>query len=247
MPDGRPVPAIPALLAELAGSGARLAATLAGLPDPVLREPSALAGWSRGHVVSHLVRSADAYLWLLAAAHPGTDPGPRPAGAELARATEEGARLPATELTAELRERLARLTAAAGEFPPAQWETLVTALAGWRQPAWFTLYRCWRELETHHVDLDLGYGPADWPVRYVAWALDGTLTALATRDLPLARVEAVDLGRSWPLAPAGRTVAGPGHALLGWLSGRTDGTDLTADGPLPPLPAWPLPPAPGWG
>jgi len=28
-----------------------------------------------------------------------------------------------------------------------------------------------REVEVHHVDLDLGYQPADWPAEYVAWEL----------------------------------------------------------------------------
>ncbi|MFD1933471.1 hypothetical protein ACFSKW_18600 [Nonomuraea mangrovi] len=108
------------------------------------------------------------------------------------------------------------------------------------------LYRCWREVETHHVDLDAGYRTADWPAAYVSWALDDTLTSLAARSFPVGRVEAVDLGRSWTVSPTGPAVAGSGHALLGWLSWRAPCAPPAVGGPLPEPPAWPLPPAPGW-
>ncbi|MGV4925311.1 maleylpyruvate isomerase N-terminal domain-containing protein [Streptomyces sp. HJ7] len=159
----------------------------------------------------------------------------------------DGAGRPAAELAEDVRSALARLVEDARAMPAGAWEAPVRALAGWAHPAWYTLYRCWRELETHHVDLGAGYRTADWPAGYVAWALDSTLSALAARDFPLARVEAVDLERVWSLSrAAGPTVAGPGHALLGWLSGRsTEGVAVPA-GRLPVPPAWPLPPFPGW-
>ncbi|MER6950865.1 hypothetical protein ABT294_43305 [Nonomuraea sp. NPDC000554] len=163
--------------------------------------------------------------------------------------TRSGARLVGTLATLtdpDVRTRLARLTEAATSMPAEAWDNRVTALAGWPHPAWYTLHRCWRELETHHVDLDVGYRTTDWPAAYVTWALGDTCAALAARGFPLARAVAVDLGRSWTPSPAGVAVAGPGHALLGWLSGRSTGAPLTADCPLPDPPAWPLPPAHGW-
>jgi Mycothiol maleylpyruvate isomerase N-terminal domain len=45
----------------------------AGLDDARLREPSRLAGWSRGHVLSHLARNADALVNLLAWARTGVE------------------------------------------------------------------------------------------------------------------------------------------------------------------------------
>ncbi|GAA2269408.1 MULTISPECIES: maleylpyruvate isomerase family mycothiol-dependent enzyme [Kitasatospora] len=234
------------IIEDVARSGARFTAALAGLTDEDVRAPSALPGWSRGHVVTHVARSVDAYLWLLAVARTGLEPGPRADAAALARAVQEGSGRPAAELAADLRGRLEQLASAVAEMPAGRWDTPVTALAGWRHPAWYTLHRCRRELETHHIDLNTGYGTADWSGDYVAWALDDTLAALAAGDFPLARVEAVDLGRSWQLSGSGPTVTGPGHAVLGWLSGRTPGTRLGADQPLPDPPAWPQPPAPGW-
>ncbi len=226
-----------------------------------MREPAALPGWTRANVIAHVGCAADAYLWLLAVARTGVEPGPRPSADALARAVEDGAARPAAELVAGLRARLGRLLEDAESMPEDRWDTLVTALAGWRHPAWYTLHRCWRELETHHLDLDLGYRTSDWPARYVSWALDDTLAALAAREFPVGRVEAVDLGRSWTVSATGPDLTGEGHALLGWLSGRTPAAQLTAAQltvtqlitaqpaearPLPGPPTWPLPPAPGW-
>nr|BFD95016.1 maleylpyruvate isomerase family mycothiol-dependent enzyme [Kitasatospora sp. Xyl93] len=236
-----------ALLAEVRASAGRLLATAGALTDRQAREPSPLPGWSRGHVLTHLARSADAYRWLLAVARTGTAPGPRADAAALDRALHEGAGRRAVELVADLRGSLDGMLTEADSMPAERWPVLVSALAGWRHPAWFTLHRAWRELETHHLDLGLGRSTADWPTGYVARTLDGTAAALAARGFPVARLTATDLGRDWPLAPVGPTVRGPGHALLGWLSGRGPAAGLRADGPLPVPPAWPLPPVPGWG
>ncbi|ARF53570.1 maleylpyruvate isomerase family mycothiol-dependent enzyme [Streptomyces gilvosporeus] len=238
---------IPALLDDLHGSATRLANTLDALTDRQAREPSALPGWSRGHVITHLARSADAYHWLLTLARTSTEPGPRADAAALDRALREGAERDAAALIADLRGSLDRLFGAARVMPAGRWSTLVSALAGWRHPAWFTLRRAWRELETHHVDLNLGYTPADWPTHYVAWALDDTIASLAARGFPLARIEATDLDRAWTLAPTGPTATGFGHALLAWLCGRGPDTHLWSDLHPPTPPPWPMPPTPGWG
>lgn len=244
--SGTPVNDSGQLLAELAHSTARVLAAVAALDDTAVRAPSTLAGWSRAQVITHLTGAAEAYLRLMALARTGVEPAPRVDAATSADVVRQEAARPAAELVAGLRDRLERLADATAAMPAERWDTLVTALAGWRHPAWFTLYRCWRELETHHVDLDVGYRPVDWPEAYVAWALPETLAALTARAFPLARVTAVDLGRGWTVAETGPVVSGEGHALLGWLSGRLDGAALTSDAPLPQPPTWPQPPFPGW-
>ncbi|WP_328908142.1 maleylpyruvate isomerase family mycothiol-dependent enzyme [Streptomyces sp. NBC_00234] len=212
------------IIEEVTRSGARITATLDALTDLEMRAPSTLAGWTCGHVITHLARSIDAYGWLLAVARTGIEPAPRTDAKSLARTVREGA---------DLRSRLAHLAEDATSMPVERWDTLVTALAGWRHPAWYTLHRCWRELETHHVDLNAGYRTTDWPSTYVTWALDDTITALAALDFPVARVKALDIGRSWTLSPTGPNITGSGHALLGWLSGRALDPPLTSDRPLP--------------
>ncbi|MFE0462273.1 maleylpyruvate isomerase family mycothiol-dependent enzyme [Kitasatospora sp. NPDC058965] len=212
---------------DVHASAERLLRAVEKLNPDDLRAPSALPGWTRADVVDHLTAAAHAYLRLLALARGADRPPARPDG---------------------LRASLDRLLADAAAMPADSWDTLVTALAGWQHPAWFVLHRCQRELETHHVDLDLDHTPADWPADYVRWALTDTVAGLAARDFPLGRITATDLDLSWPVAtttPDGPTVAAPGHALLGWLAGRT--TLEAATGPLPTPPPWPLPPTPGWG
>ncbi|MEU1010944.1 hypothetical protein ABZ398_21605, partial [Streptomyces sp. NPDC005890] len=149
-----------------------------------------------------------------------------------------------------LRESLDRFTGEARGTPVAAWDRIVPALAGWRHPAWYLLLRCLRELETHHLDLGVGYGSENWPERYVRWALDDTLGTLREQGFPLASAAATDLGTSWVLADDGASVAGAGHRLLGWLTGRLTAGALVVAGPAgspPRPPAWPQPPLPGWG
>ncbi|GAA4841980.1 maleylpyruvate isomerase family mycothiol-dependent enzyme [Kitasatospora terrestris] len=206
------------LLTELAASYDRVCDTVSAMAEDELREPSALPGWNRADVVTHLARSADAYRRLLAIARGQNPPAPRE----------------------DLRTGFSALFADARAMPAAAWDAPVTARGGWSHPARFTLQRCRRELETHHVDLAAGYRTADWPTGYVEWALDDTLAALAARRFGPVTVHAVDLDRRWDLGTDGPSAAGPGHALLAWLSGRADGRELGAELPVPP--AWPLPP-----
>lgn len=234
------------LLDGIRASTGRLGRTLNALTDPPASHPSALPHWSRGHVITHLARSADAYRWLLTLARTGTEPGPRADAPTLERALGEGAGRGAAELVADLTGSLDLLLGEAAVMPVERWSTLVPALAGWRHPAWFTLHRCRRELETHHVDLNLGYAAANWPADYVIWALDDTLAAFTAERFPVSRIEAEDLNRTWHPSPTGPTVTGPGHALLAWLSGRGTDPRLRSNQPLPTPPRWPLPPVPGW-
>lgn len=226
------------LIEEVGRSSARLIKAATTLTDDQVRAPSALPTWTRGQVLVHLARSADAYTWLLRSARGCPHPGSRPTTAPPPGTTERAA-----ALAADVRLSLERFAEEARAMPADAWSRLVTALAGWRHPAWFTLWRCLRELETHHVDLYCGYHTSDWPVSYVAWALDDTLATLKEQHFPIGSAEAVDLGRSWELTPGGPTVAAAGHVLLGWLAGRTPGPDENL--PLPP--PWPQPPTPGWG
>jgi maleylpyruvate isomerase len=182
----------------------------------------------------------------MAAARDGVEPGPRTDGAAMSRALDELTARSVGALADDLDHRLDRLVCEAETMPAERWDTLVRALAGWQHPAWYILNRCLRELETHHFDLAVGYRIDDWPAAYVVGALEDTLSTLAARDFPIARVVAVDLGLSWAVSGTGPVVSGAGHAVLGWLSGRLGGAGLSEQA-LPPTPAWPMPPSPGWG
>ncbi|MEV8533826.1 maleylpyruvate isomerase N-terminal domain-containing protein [Streptomyces sp. NPDC051211] len=63
-------------IAEIVRSGARFVSTLSALPDADMCAPSALPAWPRGHVVSHVARGMDAYVWLLTVARTGAHSSP---------------------------------------------------------------------------------------------------------------------------------------------------------------------------
>ncbi|MCX4825826.1 hypothetical protein OG883_39610 [Streptomyces sp. NBC_01142] len=106
-------------------------------------------------------------------ARTGVEPAPRTGAEALTRAVQDGGSATVPPNSPQTCATVSRTwSRTPRRCPPTPWDTLVTALAGCRHPAWYTLYRCWREVETHHADLSFGYGTADWPTAYVTWALE---------------------------------------------------------------------------
>ncbi|GAA4822254.1 maleylpyruvate isomerase N-terminal domain-containing protein [Tomitella cavernea] len=203
------------LVDEVRASGERLQATLAGMTDQQAREPSLLPGWTRGHVVTHLARNADA-MWRFARGVVDGRPAPAmyPGGPDArASAIEEGADRPAELLRADLEFSGARAARTMGSIDGASLDTDIH----WKHtvPARMIPVLRWRELEIHHVDLGLGYTPADWSAAFVAHTLATELPALP--------------GTGWD----GETPDLPEAELLAWLIGRPTREDL------PAVPSWP--------
>ena len=137
-------------------------------------------------------------------------------------------------------------------MPVEAWGQPTKALYGTRPLAAGVAAR-WLEVEVHHVDLGVGYEPADWPVEFVGAAVPAVLAGLPGRaqadgttdswllwcsDLSAgwhidaaAKPAVVSAQESFAGAPAAmHTVTGAGHDVLAWLMGRTDGTGLTVGG-----------------
>jgi maleylpyruvate isomerase len=99
----------------------------------------------------------------------------------------------------------------------------------------------------HHVDLNRGFGPRDWPATWTAWMLDLAVQGLndGRRLAPLAAdLHATDTSRDFHLEQPGATsgtehITGTEPDILAWLMGRSDGAALTRDtpGPLPAAPS----------
>jgi maleylpyruvate isomerase len=107
---------------------------------------------------------------------------------------------------------------------------------GWEIP-----YLRVRELEIHHVDLALGYTPADWSAEFATRTLDQLAPFFRqARDCPVGVLLATDGDGRWEVAPEGPELRGPRRALAAWLTGRAtgEGLELRPAGPVPVAPRW---------
>jgi maleylpyruvate isomerase len=229
-------------LGRIAQAHERLSATAAALSDQQAREPSLLPGWSRGHVLTHVARNADGLRNLLIWARTGVETPQYASQQERDTQIEAGAPRSAAELADDLHSSAGAFLAAAQELSDEAWNAEVRGVRGPAHPAWFTLVRRLTEVEVHHVDLDAGYGPADWPDWFVTDMLYQVTGRMAGEDgAPAVTVTDAETGRQYLVARSAqseREITGKGPELLAWLLGRSDGLGLVADppGPLPAVP-----------
>jgi maleylpyruvate isomerase len=174
------------------------------IPEADLRAPSLLPGWTRAHVLAHLARNADAIRNLLIGARSGQD-RPAYASADARDAgIEQGAAMSARDLMADLADSSMALRTIARQLPDQAWQVQVRVLDSAPFPAAGLLTRRLVEVELHHCDLAVGYGPADWPA------------AFAAMDLP----EPMRSQRQDRLGhPAARSPV-PGRPIAPWKPGR---------------------------
>lgn len=236
--------AVDFMIAENEAAIDRLLASASALSDEQTREPSLLPGWSRGHLLTHVARSCDGLLNLLTWAETGVETPMYPSREAREADIEAGAGRPAGELAADIDGSAKSFAAKARALPDDAWLTEVRTIRGPAHPAWFVLNRRLFEVEVHHADLGAGYGPADWPQWFVSDELYRVSTEYSQDPAtPSAVLNDATSGRQYFLGSAdgsGLAVTGTGYALLAWLVGRDDGTDLTVDpaGPLPGIPSY---------
>ena len=247
-PDNRIEPSDPvgtaARLRARVTEATRLLRTSADrISDHQAREPSLLPGWSRGHLLTHLARNADGLRNLLIWARTGV---PTPFYRDLderSEAIERGSGRSAADLLADLDDSAAALDAEAAPLPEAAWAVQVSGVMGEEHPAWYTLWRRLTEVEIHHVDLDVGYGPANWPEAFATYCLEQAAASFAGTHAPAVTLRGDDASVVVQIGELGdqpvTTVTGPHRTLLAWLTGRGSGDGLTAEpaGPLPTLPS----------
>lgn len=208
--------------ADLAGVRAahdRLWVTLDGLSDSTVGQPSLLPGWTVGHVLNHLALNAESHLRLIKGALSDIGADRYPGGAaERDAMIEEGARSSAAALVADVRRTAGELEAAWAQMTPWSWQ-VVGRCMGSDEPAHTSPWNRWREVEIHHVDLDLmSFGPKDWSREFLR------------RELHLAEM-------SWRSSHTLGLTALPAAALklpaydrLAWLLGRLDVAGLPKPG-----------------
>ncbi|MEU6095610.1 maleylpyruvate isomerase family mycothiol-dependent enzyme [Streptomyces sp. NPDC047079] len=219
-------------LASVRDATDRLLTAVAKLDNAAVTESSRLPGWTRGHVLAHLSRNADALVNAL-------EGRPMYVSAEARDADiERDAPRPLETQLADLRESAGRFERAGAA--PADWSRTVELRNGVTDAAARVPFRRWIEVELHHVDLGIGYELEDLPAEFVEREID-FLTERFTGHTEMPPTSVTDGTRAWSTGPEGAepevTVQGPAAVLLGWLSGRDDGSALRVEGgPLPKLP-----------
>lgn len=216
---------------------------LASLTEPALRQPSALPGWSRAHLVGHVLRNVDGISNLLEWAITGVE---RPMYDDAVDRDTAIAALGAQSkeaLRGDLERRSGQLVARIAEAPASSWAQEVRTARGRSIPASRLPWLRVREVWIHGVDLGAGATFNELPDALLQGLLEDAIAVLAQRD----DCPAVDV-----ITPASRQRIGVPHGddtirgelpeMVAWLYGRSDGSRLqlgrSRDKP-PALPAWP--------
>jgi maleylpyruvate isomerase len=226
------------LAAEVAKSDERLLATAHDLD---ISAPSLLPGWTVGYVLTHIARHSDASVRLLTWALTGVETPMYPSLESRNAGISAGAGRPLDEQLADISETNARFAASVDAMTPAAWGNTVRHLTGRVLTPQQVVWSRWRELEVHHVDLDAGYHPADWPESFTLHLLREVVADLGKWEGGFtASAEDVAFEAKIGAAPAPITVRGPAWALAAFLIGRASGDALRTDpaGQLPPVPTW---------
>lgn len=229
----------------------RVITTMASIDEEKLRAPSALPGWSRAHVLTHLARNADAQRNLLLAGRSGERVWMYPSAEARAADIDAGATRPLDVIVADVIAASSRFAIEVRAMPADAWGHTVeiTHGAGVRQvPASRAVEMRLREVELHHLDLGMGYDFTFTPTATLVFLLADTATRLTPVVAFPFEVRATDLKDQWIVgqdagtvdgADAIETVSGPAADLMAWLSHRADGSGLTTSSgaALPDIPS----------
>jgi maleylpyruvate isomerase len=156
----------PAVVEVCLASHASILATVAGLGGDDFGHPSLLPGWQRADVMAWLAIKSRSHAHVHRGAVVGELRSQFPSDfdqqAALQRETSRGP----DALCASLAAAFGELEAAWDQLPDHSWASEGITTAGPRSMTEI-VERHLRDVEVHHVDLDAGYRPSDWPAEFV--------------------------------------------------------------------------------
>lgn len=219
----------------------RFVAAVSELTEDQLTAPTALPGWTRGHVIAHVADAGHAFANLTELALRGELTALFPGGG-----TERDDRIEklatSPDLMPHLTSGITRLEAA--------WKA--ASAEDWSRPVRFrngdlagTVFARWREVWIHLVDCAVGITPSDWPEDLATHSID----FLRSRLPAGVTLVATDTGQRWdppPNTPATgaatpetpETVT-PGTAIPGTaIPGTGTSGTMTLSGPVRDVAAW---------
>ena len=194
-----------------AASHQRLLQALDGLTDEQCRQPSMLAGWSRGHVLSHLANNGYSHVRMFEAASQGEETEQYEGGKPTRDAQiETWSGLSAHELVGHVRASIYALEGAWASATPTTWTGFgIKSHAGGARVAITDLMLMrWCETEVHSSDLNLAHSFESWDATFVRFELDRQLMIWNSRK---------SMGLT--VLPDAAAKLSPNHRLA-WLLGR---------------------------
>lgn len=210
-------------------------ATVDSLSEEEMRAPSLCEGWTRAHVVAHLIGNAEGLGNLVTWAVTGTKTPQYPSEEARNARIEELAQQPPAELKRTLRSACEQFAATADQLRTATLATEevnqdVRPINAYAIPS----YRI-SEVLIHHADLDTVWELEEADIDALEDALDLAVDRLQKRDdWPGLQIE-TDEGESYTIGDGATTLRGGRDAVLGWLTrGLTHG--LRVEGDLPERP-----------
>jgi maleylpyruvate isomerase len=203
----------------------KLLMTVSKLDDAAAAGPSLLPDWDRSMVVTHLSANADGIRRAVEAARAGRTGEVYPGGKAARDAEiEAGRALTAGELNLRLDLACRLLRVALGEATDEIWDAPAIGPKGEVRIGPGLVVARLREVEVHHVDLDYGYKPEDWPLEWVMEEMDRAMLELPLRLPPGTAVvlTATDADQRW-VAGSGDAVdiTGTTAELFAWVIGRS--------------------------
>jgi maleylpyruvate isomerase len=185
------------------------------IPGPGLRQPSLLPGWSRAHVLAHLARNADAMRNVLIGARAGQERPGYPSAEAREADIEQGAGADAQVLVTGLADSAVALRTVMRQLPDEAWRFPVRMRDPARFPASELLVRRLAEVELHHCDLGIGYGPSQWSGVYAGMELAEPMRSQRADRLSFVQPESVraaSKARKTPPYRPGQPLPGMGRA-----------------------------------
>ncbi|MFI9387173.1 maleylpyruvate isomerase family mycothiol-dependent enzyme [Kutzneria sp. NPDC052558] len=223
-------------LAAVEQATGRLLQVVAAMDDAAARGASALPGWTRGHVLTHLARNADGLVNLLTWARTGVEHPMYASNADRDIDIEEGAPRSLWLLEQDVVAACGRFAAAATGLGDTAWQAEVTMRGNRVVRAHQIPWKRVSELWVHMIDLDMGVDFADVPTELAERLIGEALAHY--RTLPSKPAFRLTVGaRSWEITGDGpvREVGGTPGGALAWVTGRGS-AGVTGD--VPDLPAW---------
>ena len=211
-----------------------LLGTARSLDPGSLGDSSRCPGWTRGHVLTHVARNADALVNLVTNATTGSSTPMYATPESRETDIEAGAGRPLDEQVVDLESSAARFASAAAGLTEEMTDLPLVARNNTRVKAGYLPFMRLREVVLHHLDLDADYGFADVDDDVLLWLLQDTIRRLSRdAETPSMSIR-TDEGDVWSIGDGRPIVSGSRADVLAWL---TRGVTTGMTGTLPTIPS----------